>query len=526
MAKDLSTQTGIGSDVNYLNGNLVDDQTLIGEGINQDIVQFFQKLMAINGMTANGNSDNETHDYQFVLAALKSFGERNYVENLTATAYDWYTIAKNDGTKASAKFVLWQETTGRNQAVNFYATHELGKSNNITIQSYSTFILENSFQYLRIKANGETDGALLQVYLRKDSQIKVAVYQNEIQDGWELVTPTSTEPISGLSEKTKYFLDSYKTKLKATFLASTTKRVCEILPSADYVGYGLYDVFISEKNNNTPYNRTARFSIMLNGSDIYGTGITNFKILNDYSDADFLTEVNLKQKVIPVTSVSNTSGDIYRYNFASTDISDMAVGDDISFFGYFGGNVGNNGRYRITTLAATYVEVTNSAGVVTASIGQANHKLYLQITNTRSSDLDVEIEVVRKAGSQFRFISQNEDALLSPADGLEGSKKLVADYQRYALTKGGTWAGTLYYKHESNGIVHVWGSLTSSGTTILISSMPAGLEPTSELIVPALDNTDLDTINGIKIETDGNISAMRTFSGGVAINFSVRYATI
>lgn len=73
MAKDLSLQPGVNNaDANFLNGKLVNNETLAGEGINQDIVQFFQKLMSDAGLAANGDEDNELNGYQFI-TALDSF---------------------------------------------------------------------------------------------------------------------------------------------------------------------------------------------------------------------------------------------------------------------------------------------------------------------------------------------------------------------------------------------------------------------------------------------------------------------
>jgi hypothetical protein len=66
--RDLSNAEGIGSDVNYLNGDLVDDQTEINEFINQDLVQFFQKLADLASIAFNDLPDNETNDYQTVEA--------------------------------------------------------------------------------------------------------------------------------------------------------------------------------------------------------------------------------------------------------------------------------------------------------------------------------------------------------------------------------------------------------------------------------------------------------------------------
>lgn len=66
--RNLSAQPGIGTDPAYLNGNLVDSQTIIGEGINQDLVQFFQKLAALASITPNNLPDNETNGYQLITA--------------------------------------------------------------------------------------------------------------------------------------------------------------------------------------------------------------------------------------------------------------------------------------------------------------------------------------------------------------------------------------------------------------------------------------------------------------------------
>lgn len=66
--RDLSLQQGIGTDPAYLNGNLVDGQTIVGEGINQDLVQFFQKLADLASIIPNDLPDNETNGYQLITA--------------------------------------------------------------------------------------------------------------------------------------------------------------------------------------------------------------------------------------------------------------------------------------------------------------------------------------------------------------------------------------------------------------------------------------------------------------------------
>lgn len=72
--RDLSAQTGVDTtDPNYLNGKIVALETLISEGVNGDLVQFFQKLMSLAGLTANDLPDNEANGYQLI-QALRSFG--------------------------------------------------------------------------------------------------------------------------------------------------------------------------------------------------------------------------------------------------------------------------------------------------------------------------------------------------------------------------------------------------------------------------------------------------------------------
>lgn len=70
MAQKLEETQGIVDDVNYLNGKVVDGETLCGAHVNQDIIQFFQKLLEEAGITANGLDDNQANGYQFISALL------------------------------------------------------------------------------------------------------------------------------------------------------------------------------------------------------------------------------------------------------------------------------------------------------------------------------------------------------------------------------------------------------------------------------------------------------------------------
>lgn len=73
MAQNLANAEGIVADNNYPKGyKIVDNQTTVGAHINQDIIQFFQKLMKEGNVTPNGLDDNEHNGYQFIEALIKS----------------------------------------------------------------------------------------------------------------------------------------------------------------------------------------------------------------------------------------------------------------------------------------------------------------------------------------------------------------------------------------------------------------------------------------------------------------------
>ncbi len=92
MAKNLSNAPGIELDGDYINGKVKNGQTTVGEHVNQDIVQFFQKLLDDAGITPNGNYDNETNGYQFLEALL----EKVYPKTAT-----YSKSAANDNTQNS-----------------------------------------------------------------------------------------------------------------------------------------------------------------------------------------------------------------------------------------------------------------------------------------------------------------------------------------------------------------------------------------------------------------------------------------
>ena len=72
--KDLSTVQDIGTNPDFLNGNLEQLITLASNIVHQDPIQFFQKLMDLASLSPNGNFDNEANGYQLI-DALKSYIE-------------------------------------------------------------------------------------------------------------------------------------------------------------------------------------------------------------------------------------------------------------------------------------------------------------------------------------------------------------------------------------------------------------------------------------------------------------------
>lgn len=82
--KDLSLAPGIGTDAQFLNGNIVDGTTIINEFVHQDIIQFFQKMMSLAAKTPNGKFDNETNGYQLIDALIGiNNKQQNNVRSLT-----------------------------------------------------------------------------------------------------------------------------------------------------------------------------------------------------------------------------------------------------------------------------------------------------------------------------------------------------------------------------------------------------------------------------------------------------------
>ena len=152
---------------------------------------------------------------------ISTYINRSYIDKFDASnlPVGWYTIAQNTGSRAAARFALWDQNSGDHQSVIFYAAHHYGTdaSNTITVLHNSHFS-GSPFRYLRIKDGGTYDGAALQVYIDtadEDNEVRVAIVGDNIQvGGWVLVdfladssAPSLVSNWSSFTEKAKIDLD-------------------------------------------------------------------------------------------------------------------------------------------------------------------------------------------------------------------------------------------------------------------------------------------------------------------------------
>ena len=101
-----------------------------------------------------------------------------------ARSTGWYTIAVNNGNRATGKFILRDTSGGNHQSTVFYATHHFGLHSDITVLINSAYS-GTPFRYIRIVDGGTYDGALLQIYVDSDNAQVQAWLLEDIQNaGW------------------------------------------------------------------------------------------------------------------------------------------------------------------------------------------------------------------------------------------------------------------------------------------------------------------------------------------------------
>ena len=122
--------------------------------------------------------------------AIKSYSQNQTTSVKTLDA-GWYTIAKNTGSRASAKFSVRETKSGYHSATHFYAQHHFGMnaSNQINVLANSFYGGGGAIRYIRIVEGSTYAGALLQIYIDAGSTTGCyAEITNNIQSsGWEVV---------------------------------------------------------------------------------------------------------------------------------------------------------------------------------------------------------------------------------------------------------------------------------------------------------------------------------------------------
>ena len=97
MSKDTTNVPGMdNATAGYLAGKIKDGETLVGEELYNDIMQFFQKIMSLAGLAANDDYDNENNGYQFVDALIAK------IRATTATTAAKGTVEKATTAEAQA----------------------------------------------------------------------------------------------------------------------------------------------------------------------------------------------------------------------------------------------------------------------------------------------------------------------------------------------------------------------------------------------------------------------------------------
>ena len=157
----------------YLKGKVTDDLTVVSEALNNDIVQFFVKLMSLAGISPNGLYDNETNNYQFIqalnayirsVACQASFTERGVMEIATAPE----ALAQADNTRALTPLIAAQMLGGVNTSfINIgdwdmkttivkTVAHSLTYSKIMTVDAF----IKNDLDTTRYSIKGENLGAI------------------------------------------------------------------------------------------------------------------------------------------------------------------------------------------------------------------------------------------------------------------------------------------------------------------------------------------------------------------------------
>jgi len=152
----------------------------------------------------SGNISSYAEDSDWLRDVLQRGYSKGNVSATVNLPVGWYTIAVNTGSRASAKFSIWDVQSGMHQTATFYAAHHYGMDHSNTINVLSNSFYANSpLRYIRIKELGTYDGAALQVYIDQGSNtLRLAITGDNVTSaGWSLTNfiPDDTDPGVGAS---------------------------------------------------------------------------------------------------------------------------------------------------------------------------------------------------------------------------------------------------------------------------------------------------------------------------------------
>lgn len=144
---------------------------------------------------------NEINDNTSFSDKFSTIGNNFYYYNALSSG-GWYRIAVNNGSRAYAKFILVDRTSGNHQTVSFEATVNYNNNPKISVISSSRYSSSIPFSKARILTNTTYDDVYLEVYVntsRYPTSSHCYITENVQTTGWIGVDWTSGNIPSGYS---------------------------------------------------------------------------------------------------------------------------------------------------------------------------------------------------------------------------------------------------------------------------------------------------------------------------------------
>ncbi|KSU63639.1 hypothetical protein AS034_05170 [[Bacillus] enclensis] len=144
---------------------------------------------------------NEINDNTNFSDKFSTIGNNYYYHNALSSG-GWYRIAVNKGSRAYAKFILVDRTSGNHQTVSFEATVNYNNNPKISVISSSRYSSSIPFSKARILTNTTYDDVYLEVYVntsRYPTSSHCYITENVQTTGWVGVDWTSGNVPSGYS---------------------------------------------------------------------------------------------------------------------------------------------------------------------------------------------------------------------------------------------------------------------------------------------------------------------------------------